>query len=59
MAMERKGWFDWRAVRSVLIGLIVLLVVISLLAFVAQRLISPSSSDSTGQRTVKTTETLP
>ena len=57
--MERKGWFDWRAVRSVLIGLIVLLVVISLLVFVAQRLISPSSSDSTGQRTVKTTETLP
>ena len=54
------GWFDWRAVWSVLIAGIVLLFVITLLAFVAQRLISPGSGSSgTAIETVKTTETLP
>jgi hypothetical protein len=57
--MERKGWFDWRAVWSVLIAVIVLLFAITLLAFLAQRSISPSSGSGVETQTVRTTSTLP
>ena len=53
---EKKGWIDWRVFWTVLV---VVIVVIPLLAFVAQRLISPGSGHQTQTQTVSTTSTLP
>jgi hypothetical protein len=52
---EKKGWIDWRVFWTVLI---LVIVVIPLLAFAAQRLITPGSGHETLQ-TVPTTSTLP
>jgi hypothetical protein len=62
--MERKWWPDsilGRFVVGLVLGWIALIVVISVFALVAQRVISPSSSGSSGTtvETQKTTETLP
>jgi hypothetical protein len=52
---ERKGWIDWRVFWTVLF---VVVVVVPLMAFAAQRLITPGSAHESGNavETVKTTE---
>ena len=57
--MAAAGTPVWKIVKIVVIMVIALFIAITVLAFAAQRLISPGSGHQTQTQTVSTTSTLP